>query len=147
MLLPFVFGLLSLAATTQKVEVFGGYQFTQPAFVGQALTHASIAPVRRDTMDDVILVLNSGSSSTKVSVFFGCADQVNYPKSGHGRGPKSWSRFRGFALCSSGSTWRTRRWKRHSTTRPRCLQKARHPSGSDRGRDGIADLRTRRWQP
>jgi hypothetical protein len=34
MLLPFVFGLLSLAATAQKVELFGGYQFThlQPAF-------------------------------------------------------------------------------------------------------------------
>jgi hypothetical protein len=33
-LLPVVFGFLSLTAAAQRVEIFGGYQFThlQPAF-------------------------------------------------------------------------------------------------------------------
>ena len=43
--------------------------------------------------------------------------EPHYPKAGNGR--KNGRRY-GFILCSSGSIWRTRRWKRGCTTGRRC---------------------------
>ena len=43
--------------------------------------------------------------------------EPHYPKPGNGRPPVEWSGCCGFTFCSSGSTCRTRRWKRRCTTR------------------------------
>ena len=43
--------------------------------------------------------------------------EPHYPKAGNGRPPVGWSGCCGFTFCSSGSTCRTRGWKRRCTTR------------------------------
>ncbi len=46
--------------------------------------------------------------------------QPFYPKPGHGRPPVGVERMLRIYFCSTGSTCRTRRWRRRSTTRWRC---------------------------
>src|SRR5437763_2729963 len=57
-----------------------------------------------------------------------------YPKPGNGGVRKNWSRCCGFIFCSSGSTWRIRRWKKRCTTRRRCASSRGSTWGGSRYR-------------
>ena len=64
--------------------------------------------------------------------------EPHYPSQATGDGRKNWNRCCGFIFCSSGSTWRTRRWKRRCTTR----RSLRQFVGIDLGAEPVPDETT-----